>query len=96
MQCRLHIFDLGICNRLRNKTFELLNTNGNKQLALLLQSSILRVTPSHRIRKCVKSQIKLNGDDSTLLMRDIGKLMNILLVQENLSVKFENMINGIF
>ncbi len=94
MQCRLHILDLGLCNRLRNKTFELLNSNGNKKLLLLLQSSVLRITPTHRIRKCVKSQIKLNGDDSSLLMKDIGKLLNILLESDNMNSKFTDLINS--
>lgn len=95
MQCRLHIFDLGLCNRLRNKTFELLNSNGIKMLHNLLQSSILKITPTHRIRKCVKSQIKLNGDDSTLLMKDIGKLMNNLLVIDNMNQKYYDIIASI-
>ena len=88
--------DLGTYQRLMELTIYFLNTGGincnhliviennlgQQALSSIFSSVLLRAPQGHRIRRQHHSKSSLNGDDVTLVMKDICLLLQFILKEE--------------
>ncbi len=105
--CRLHIVDLGIFERLKTLTLNLLNTQGYHYimlhnitlgiqcLASVLQSDVVSVSKAHRLRKCSQWFHKWNGGDVSSIMPTITSIWFLVLKPQCLNDKFWNYLKTI-
>jgi hypothetical protein len=57
-------------------------------MSIVLNSNVLRVANNHRIRRIENTKETLNGDDVTLLMRDITLVWHFVLQPGCMTDKF--------
>ena len=100
--------DLGTYQRLMELTIFFFNTDGincnhliviennlgQQALSSIFSSVLLRAPQGHRIRRQYHSKSSLNGDDVTLVMKDICLLLQFILKEKFMKdIFFEHLSN---
>ena len=98
-QCRLHVMDLGLFDRLLVLTYSYLNSNGEKLLEQILQSDVLPFPKSSRLRtwkiksKQTVTSFSFNGDDVSKLLPYLTIIWNFVLIHQHMNGEFYNIFN---
>ena len=96
-QCRLHVMDLSLFDKLLVLTVSFLNSDGKEILNKVLQSNLLAFSNTSRLQ-CWKiktnkqnvSSYSFNGDDVSELLPYFTLIWNFVLLEEYMNYDFYN------